>query len=114
MNSEDPIQGILGFQPYAAALQDHLTSLRSSICFSIFELKGGLIQDNGHAHLNAIRTFAKQSVGIQAQVIFMTTNTDKHLNVRECIHGRGVGLCNISFIRMDMEKMSYLGYATPM
>ena len=35
MNSEDPIQGIVGFQPYAAALQDHLTSLRSSIFFNI-------------------------------------------------------------------------------
>ena len=112
MNSEDPIQGILGFQPYAAALQDHLTSLRSSISFSIFELKGGLIQDNGHAHLNAIRTdFCK---AISRNSSSSDLHDQKHLNVRECIHGRGVGLCNISFIRMDMEKMSCLGYATPM
>ena len=93
MNSEDPIQGRLGFQPYAAALQDHLTSLRSSISVSIFELKGGLIQDNGHAHLNAIRTFAKQSVGIQAQVIFMTKNT----LMPESVYMAGAGLLQYIF-----------------
>lgn len=92
MDSEDPIEGILGLHAYAAALQDHLISLRSSISVSLFELKGCLIQDHGHAHLDAIRIFAKQSVGIRVQVIFMTK---KNLNVRECIHGRGVGLCNM-------------------
>ena len=35
------VQGRLGFQPYAAALQDHLTSLRSSIFFFNVRAEGG-------------------------------------------------------------------------
>lgn len=114
MDSEDPIEGILGLHAYAAALQDHLISLRSSISVSLFELKGCLIQDHGHAHLDAIRIFAKQSVGIRVQVIFMTKKT----LMSESVYMAGGWACAICiiiyFIRMDMEKMSYLGYATPM
>ena len=43
--------------------------------FSLFELKGDLIQDNGRADLDALHTSAKQSVGIQVQGIFKIKNT---------------------------------------
>ena len=66
--------------------------------------------DNGHADLDALRTFAEQSVGIQAQGVFKTKDT----LLSESVYMRGgEGLCSISYKRVDMEKMSYLGSATP-
>ena len=49
-------------------------------------------------------------VGIQAQGVFKTKDT----LLSESVYMRGAGgLCSISYKRVDMEKMSYLGYATP-
>ena len=73
-----------------------------NLACSLFEPGGGLIQDSGRADLDALRTFAEQSVGIEAQGMFLTKDT----LMSESIHERGGGLCSISSKRIDMENMA--------
>ena len=106
-----PIECILGFQVYGAALQGHLTNIIQNMftkesCLFIIRAWGGLIQDSGRADLDALRTFAEQSIGIEAQGMFLTKDT----LMSESIHEGGGGLCSISSKRIDMEKWHWICY----
>ena len=94
-------------------MQSHLTGIIPNVftkesLFFIFTIRaeGGPHPRKGCADLDALRTFAEHPVRIQAQWSFKTKNT----SMSESLYARGGGLFNISSNRIDMQKLSYLGY----
>ena len=105
-----PIECILGFQVYGAALQGHLTNIIQNMftkesCLFIIRAWGGASSKTVGVQIwDALRTFAEQSVGIEAQGMFLTKDTLMSESIHE--RGGGGGLCSISSKRIDMENMA--------
>ena len=79
----DPIEAILGFQAYTAALQGHLANIIQNVFakesfFFIVRVEGGPHPRPWACRsgcIKPLRSSAQQSVGIQAPEIFETENT---------------------------------------
>ena len=91
-----PIECILGFQVYGAALQGHLTNIIQNMftkesCLFIIRAWGGPHPRQWACRSGCITHFAEQSVGIEAQGMFLTKDT----LMSESIHDRGGGACAV-------------------